>query len=83
MNPLFRKFVLKSMNDPPTAETEAAGVARHYPQQQFVDLPVTAPACFDVINGRGKGIHSHAGNVKYRTLVFLNKVRWYICCNHK
>ena len=29
----------------------------------------------DVLNGRGQGVQRHPGNVKYRTLVFVNKVR--------
>ncbi len=28
----------------------------------------------DVLNGRGQGVQRHPGNVKYRTLVFVNKV---------
>ena len=28
----------------------------------------------DVLNGRGQKVQSHPGNVKYRTLVFVNKV---------
>lgn len=29
----------------------------------------------DVLNGRGQGVQRHPGNVKYRMLVFVNKVR--------
>jgi hypothetical protein len=32
----------------------------------------------DVLNGRGQGVQRHAGNVKYRTLVFVNKVSRYL-----
>jgi hypothetical protein len=28
----------------------------------------------DVLNGRGQGVQRHPGNVKYRTLVYANKV---------
>lgn len=28
----------------------------------------------DVLNGRGQGVQRHPGNVKYRTLVYVNKV---------
>ncbi len=28
----------------------------------------------DVLNGRGQRVQSHPGNIKYRTLVFVNKV---------
>lgn len=40
------------------------------PQQQQI---ITAPTCRDVLNGRGQGVQRHPGNVKYRTLVFVNK----------
>lgn len=31
--------------------------------------------CKDVVMGRGSGTQNHCGNVTYRKLVFLNKVR--------
>ena len=34
---------------------------------------ITSPTDLDVINGRGQGIQRHPGNMKYRTLVYLNK----------
>ncbi|KAL9180825.1 hypothetical protein ACHAXT_011278 [Thalassiosira profunda] len=34
---------------------------------------ITAPTLRDVLNGRGQGVQRHPGNVKYRTLVFVNK----------
>ena len=37
----------------------------------------------DVLNGRGQGVQRHPGNVKYRTLVFVNKVSQeggFSCC---
>jgi hypothetical protein len=36
--------------------------------------PVIKPTNRDVINGRGKGIHSLPGNIKYRKLCEANKV---------
>ena len=33
----------------------------------------------DVLNGRGHGVQRHPGNVKYRTLVSVNKVRAASC----
>eukprot|EP00956_Cyclotella_meneghiniana_P033238 scaffold94674_cov40-Cyclotella_meneghiniana.AAC.1 len=33
------------------------------------------PNSRDVLNGRGQGVQRHPGNVKYRKLVFVNKVR--------
>jgi hypothetical protein len=33
------------------------------------------PTTRDVLNGRGQGVQRHPGNVKYRKLVFVNKVR--------
>ena len=44
-------------------------------------LPGTIPVqlqditCKDVVMGRGSGTQNHCGNVTYRKLVFLNKVR--------
>mmetsp|Transcript_20487 Transcript_20487/g.44466 ORF Transcript_20487/g.44466 Transcript_20487/m.44466 type:complete len:458 (-) Transcript_20487:200-1573(-) len=35
--------------------------------------PVTVFTCRDVLNGRGQGVQRHPGNMKYRTLVFVNK----------
>ena len=45
-------------------------------QQQLVGAiaPITAPTKKDVLQGRGQGVQRHPGNVKYRTLVFVNKV---------
>ncbi|KAL7542558.1 hypothetical protein ACHAXR_011887 [Thalassiosira sp. AJA248-18] len=34
---------------------------------------ITDPTLRDVLNGRGQGVQRHPGNVKYRTLVFVNK----------
>ncbi len=36
---------------------------------------ITSATVRDVLNGRGQGVQRHPGNVKYRTLVFVNKVR--------
>ena len=49
-----------------------AGQHHHHPPN-----PTTindAPTLRDVLNGRGQGVQRHPGNVKYRTLVFVNKV---------
>ena len=35
---------------------------------------ITTCTPLDVLNGRGQKVQSHPGNVKYRTLVFVNKV---------
>jgi len=37
------------------------------------DAPDDQPTKFDVLNGRGQGVQRHPGNVKYRTLIFVNK----------
>lgn len=44
-------------------------------QQQLVGVvqPISAPTKKDVLQGRGQGVQRHPGNVKYRTLVFVNK----------
>ena len=51
-------------------------------QQQLVGAiqPIMAPTKKDVLQGRGQGVQRHPGNVKYRTLVFVNKVSMYIVC---
>lgn len=36
----------------------------------------------DVLNGRGQGVQRHPGNVKYRTLVFVNKVSSFLGRGH-
>ena len=75
----------------PVAAAAAAGYQQpHYQQQQQQQLQplhaqgevrqqqqpvVTSPTLRDVLNGRGQGVQRHPGNVKYRTLVFVNKVR--------
>ena len=41
---------------------------------------ITSPRDRDVLNGRGQGVQRHPGNVKYRKLVYVNKVR-FIQCN--
>ena len=38
-------------------------------------VPVYDISCKDVVMGRGSGTQNHCGNVTYRKLVFLNKVR--------
>ena len=45
-------------------------------QQQLIGAvaPISAPTKKDVLQGRGQGVQRHPGNVKYRTLVFVNKV---------
>ena len=43
---------------------------------------ITFPTAFDVINGRGQGIQRHPGNMKYRTLVYLNKGLYAKCPRH-
>ena len=37
-------------------------------------MPINVLTCRDVLNGRGQGVQRHPGNIKYRTLVFINKV---------
>jgi hypothetical protein len=39
-------------------------------------LPVSDTSCRDVVMGRGSGTQNHCGNVTYRKLVCLNKVRF-------
>lgn len=56
-------------------------LAKQYPHQHLTvtDQVNAAPTCFDVINGRGKNVHFHPGNQKYRSLVHLNKSLYAIC----
>ncbi|KAL7531736.1 hypothetical protein ACHAXR_004201 [Thalassiosira sp. AJA248-18] len=60
-------------NSHPTYAPQAAIFAKQYPQLEAASLHIDAPTCFDVLNGRGQGVQRHPGNVKYRTLVLLNK----------
>jgi hypothetical protein len=54
-------------------------VASSSPQPRYAVLGgrgiITSATERDVLNGRGQGVQRHPGNVKYRTLVFVNKVR--------
>ncbi|KAL3774020.1 hypothetical protein ACHAW5_011372 [Stephanodiscus triporus] len=40
---------------------------------------ITVPRDRDVLNGRGQGVQRHPGNVKYRKLVYVNKVFYAKC----
>lgn len=42
-------------------------------------ITTTTPTMRDVLNGRGQGVQRHPGNVKYRTLVFVNKIIYAKC----
>ena len=39
---------------------------------------ITSPTDLDVLNGRGQGVQRHPGNVNYRKLVHVNKVRAWV-----
>lgn len=59
---------------------ETTDVTQYYPQLDNTNETTTTsagtyPTRYDVLNGRGQGIQRHPGNVKFRSLVFLNKVR--------
>ena len=54
-----------------------AGGAQHQSSE-----PITSPTLRDVLNGRGQGVQRHPGNVKYRTLVYVNKVSVCYYCNY-
>ena len=45
------------------------------PQNETATSLIAAPTYRDVLNGRGQGVQRHPGNVKYRALVYVNKVR--------
>ncbi len=45
-----------------------------------IQLASNATNCFDVVGGRGQGNQRLPGNVKYRALISMNKVRRYIVC---
>lgn len=60
----------------PAAAAAAAGYNPHQQYQQSQAAPppgITSHTLRDVLNGRGQGVQRHPGNVKYRTLVFVNK----------
>ena len=61
-------------NQQPFAAKSLPGVAGGAAQQQQPPEPITSPTLRDVLNGRGQGVQRHPGNVKYRTLVYVNKV---------
>ncbi|KAL7540413.1 hypothetical protein ACHAWF_006674 [Thalassiosira exigua] len=70
--------------DPAAAAAAGSGFPAQYLQRQQqlqrqgpldapLSAPVHSPTHRDVLNGRGQGVQRHPGNVKYRTLVFVNK----------
>lgn len=66
---------------PPDGETAAPAPASSIPAaapspKKDVEV-ITDHTNRDVLNGRGQGVQRHPGNVKYRTLVFVNKVSKY------
>ncbi len=53
------------------------------PRQQTVRQPITTTlSCFDVIDGRGRGILQLPGNQTYRALVSMNKRIYARCHQH-
>lgn len=52
----------------------AARQHHHHQPNPTTNNDDDAPTLRDVLNGRGQGVQRHPGNVKYRTLVFVNKV---------
>ena len=52
----------------------AAARRQHHHHRPNPNTINDAPTLRDVLNGRGQGVQRHPGNVKYRTLVFVNKV---------
>ncbi len=63
--------------DRPTCTTACA--AGQHPREQPVSRPIATTTCFDVVGGRGQGVQRLRGNRRYRDLVAMNKVRWYVC----
>ena len=53
---------------------EAAAAAAINPGNNVGTAAITTYTPRDVLNGRGQGVQRHPGNVKYRTLVYVNKV---------
>ena len=66
----------------PFAAKSLPGVAGGAQQQPPEPEPITSPTLRDVLNGRGQGVQRHPGNVKYRTLVYVNKVSVCYYCNY-
>ena len=59
----------------PSAGLIGATAGQHHHPSPNPTTINDAPTLRDVLNGRGQGVQRHPGNVKYRTLVFVNKVR--------
>lgn len=60
------------LNPPhPDAATSQTSCGAQHGETAFI----AAPTYRDVLNGRGQGVQRHPGNVKYRALVYVNKVR--------
>ena len=52
----------------------AAATAAINPGNNVGSAVISTYTARDVLNGRGQGVQRHPGNVKYRTLVYVNKV---------
>ena len=72
----------KSGAPPPQPYEDVTSSSAHHPKYAVAGAGgvITSATTRDVLNGRGQGVQRHPGNVKYRTLVFVNKVRAH--CNN-
>ena len=61
---------------PDAAKSQSQLVGDGAPPRDATTL-IATPTYRDVLNGRGQGVQRHPGNVKYRALVYVNKVRKY------
>lgn len=83
MNPSGAKHAPSSHQEPNNIQQRASLPTAKLPHQdQLGGAPaqteiifISAPTYRDVLNGRGQGVQRHPGNVKYRALVYVNKVR--------
>ena len=76
----WRTDFSNNVNNSPTYTTTCGAVCQHPHHQTDSRLIITAPARFDVVGGRGRGVQRLPGNETYRELVCMNK-RVYATCH--
>ena len=85
-----REFLMRIYEIPRASPRSKKGLTNSINAKMNHNNTVIVPTSRDVLNGRGQGVQRHPGNVKYRKLVFANKVRcgWagllnFDCCTYE